>query len=135
MKTYRRLLEGKTWLQLIKFQAVGLINTLIDFAVFALLYTLGTGSTLAQVVSYSCGTINSYLMNRRWTFGAEQRISRWAPLKFVILNGTCLGLSVALLHLFTEMLGLPVSLSKVAVTLLIMGINFTLSKSFVFRSR
>jgi putative flippase GtrA len=129
-----RGMKGRTWLQLIKFQAVGLVNTLIDFGVFAILYSLGMGYALAQVISYSCGTLNSYLLNRRWTFAEDRRISRWAPMKFVALNGICLGLSVLLLHLFTVRMGFPVSFSKIGVTLLIMVINFAASKLLVFRS-
>jgi putative flippase GtrA len=120
--------------QFIQFQFVGVLNVAIDFGVFSVLYySLGTGYGAAQAISYACGALNSYILNRNWTFRAEGQLSRWAIALFVLLNGLCLGLSVVLLDRFTDRFGLPVLLSKVLVTLIVMVINFTVSKYVVFK--
>lgn len=61
------------WLPLIKFALVGVVNTLIDFAVYALLTTIGVNYILAQWISYSAGILNSYVMNRKWTFKKKKK--------------------------------------------------------------
>lgn len=61
------------WIPLIKFALVGVVNTLIDFAVYALLTTIGVNYILAQWISYSAGILNSYVMNRKWTFEKKKK--------------------------------------------------------------
>ena len=46
--------------QFIKFNAVGILNTSVDFCVFTILTFLSVNSLIAQVISYSCGMINCY---------------------------------------------------------------------------
>ncbi|MFD2874937.1 GtrA family protein [Paenibacillus rhizoplanae] len=57
-------MQDKAWragmIQFLKFNAVGLLNTFIDFAVFTLLHSLGMLNTPAQIISYSAGTANSF---------------------------------------------------------------------------
>ncbi|MDR4162775.1 GtrA family protein, partial [Bacillus paranthracis] len=50
------------WISFIKFALVGVVNTLIDFVVYALLKTIGVNYILAQWISYSVGILNSYVM-------------------------------------------------------------------------
>ena len=58
----------KTIHQVLKFAVVGVLNTLVDFAVFQTLnLTLGWVYA-AQVAGYTFGVINSYLWNSNWTF-------------------------------------------------------------------
>lgn len=64
------------WIPLIKFALVGVVNTLIDFAVYALLTTIGVNYILAQWISYSAGILNSYVMNRKWTFEKKEKRDR-----------------------------------------------------------
>ena len=54
--------------QLVKYNIVGVINTLVDFLVYQLLTYLGMKYAIAQCISYSCGILNSYFFNSRWTF-------------------------------------------------------------------
>lgn len=63
IKTYKEHI-----LQFIKFNIVGIMNTAVDFAIFALMVFLGLHHMISQVISYSCGVVNSYLWNKFWTF-------------------------------------------------------------------
>ena len=58
----------------IKFGITGVMNTLVDFVVYSLLtFGLSVNLYLAQVVGYSCGMVNSYVVDRRWTFRSKVR--------------------------------------------------------------
>ncbi|MCK4764974.1 MAG: GtrA family protein [Candidatus Aminicenantes bacterium] len=57
-------------LQFIKFNIVGIMNTAVDFTIFTLLIYLSLHHMISQVISYSCGVVNSYLWNKFWTFKA-----------------------------------------------------------------
>lgn len=81
------------WIPLIKFALVGVVNTLIDFAVYALLTTIGVNYILAQWISYSAGILNSYVMNRKWTFEKKEKSSKREVISFVIVNLITLSLT------------------------------------------
>ena len=63
-------------LQFIKFGLVGVLNTLVDFLVYQLLVYLGLHYAPAQCISYTCGLLNSYFFNSRWTFGKGKRYTK-----------------------------------------------------------
>lgn len=51
-----------------RFCAVGLVNTLITLAAFAGLSHLGIASATASALAFCVGAVNSFVLNRRWTF-------------------------------------------------------------------
>lgn len=134
----------KDWVtQLFKFGLVGVLNTLIDFAVFTLLIVMSAHYVLAQPIAYLAGMANSYYMNRAFTFSARKRGEKvsapaapggdWArKLRFLIWNLVMLGLSIGLMALATEVAGFHEMVSKVLVTGLIVVLNFVGSKLWVF---
>ena len=53
-----------------RFTVVGSVNTAIDLSLFALFVSFLHWSVVpANVISYSTGILNSFLMNKFWTFG------------------------------------------------------------------
>ncbi|WP_339225766.1 GtrA family protein [Paenibacillus sp. FSL H7-0357] len=131
----RKLNAG--FIQFLKFNAVGLLNTLIDFAVFTLLHSLGMMNTPAQIISYSAGTANSFFWNKKVTFKDKSQASkdsfdRMQLVRFIILNLVVLGISVLLMHLLTDKFGVQVLISKVLVTFVTVIINFFGSRKWVF---
>lgn len=123
-------------IQFLKFNAVGLLNTLIDFAVFTLLHSLGMINTPAQIISYSAGTANSFVWNKKVTFrdrnAGKKGTDRLQLLKFIVLNLVVLGISVLLMHLLTDSFGIQVFIAKVLVTFVTVIINFFGSRMWVF---
>ncbi|MEK5024418.1 MULTISPECIES: GtrA family protein [unclassified Paenibacillus] len=131
----RKLNAG--FIQFLKFNAVGLLNTLIDFAVFTLLHSLGMMNTPAQIISYSAGTANSFFWNKKVTFKDKSQANkdsfdRMQLVRFIILNLVVLGISVLLMHLLTDKFGVQVLISKVLVTFVTVIINFFGSRKWVF---
>ncbi|OKP73804.1 hypothetical protein A3844_27285 [Paenibacillus helianthi] len=125
------------FVQFLKFNAVGLLNTLIDFAVFTLLHSLGMMNTPAQIISYSTGTANSFIWNKKVTFkdhnrGSQDGFDRMQLVRFIVLNLVVLGISVLLMHLLTDRFGLQVLIAKVLVTGVTVIINFFGSRKWVF---
>ncbi|MDD4312473.1 MAG: GtrA family protein [Eubacteriales bacterium] len=96
----------KTIWQMVKFAIVGVLNTLVDFAVFqSLNLTLGWVYA-AQVLGYSAGVINSYLWNSNWTF-REQRTRSFREIAlFLVVNFASLGVSLGMIWLCREVFGI-----------------------------
>ncbi|MBQ4610901.1 MAG: GtrA family protein [Clostridia bacterium] len=122
--------------QLIKFGVVGVMNTAVDFLAYQLLTFLGVNYAAAQCISYSCGVLNSYIFNSSWTFKEAAKHERGEFISFIAVNLISLGISVALLKVCYDVLGIESNLvSKAIVTPIVMIINFIGTKLLVFKNK
>lgn len=121
--------------QFVKFNLVGVANTLVDMAVYFALRWLGLFFAPAQVISYGCGMLNSYVCNRLWTFGDRKAAVRGQLWRFALLNGMTLLVSIGLLYEFTHALAWGDAAAKIAATVVTTAINFAGSKLWVFRDK
>ncbi len=96
----------KTIWQMMKFAIVGVLNTLVDFAVFQTLNLVFGWVYLAQVLGYSFGVINSYLWNSNWTFREQRTRSIREMSMFLLVNLASLGVSLGMIWLCREVLGI-----------------------------
>ncbi|BCL77881.1 GtrA family protein [Ktedonobacteria bacterium brp13] len=85
---FHRMIQ-KTIAQFVRFGMVGGLNTLIDLALFnVLLWLWPTHSTtlllLYNSLAYALGGINSFVLNKYWTFNQRHAISRDEILRFVL---------------------------------------------------
>lgn len=132
----------------VKFMAVGAVNFFVDLGIFTLLHTvIGIIAVPSNIVSYSCGVINSYLLNRYWTFkirldfisayklksGAVIRFLSVPFLKFVFVNLISLGVNTLAVYIFIDLYSLDPTLSKLIATVFSFVVNFAGSKLLVFR--
>ena len=69
--------------RIVRFCLVGVTNTVVTLAAFALLVALGCVAPLASGLAFGAGAFNSYQLNRRWTFAGLER-SHHAALRFTI---------------------------------------------------
>ena len=115
-----------------KFALVGLLNTGVDVAIFFLLTWLGVFYVAAQVVSYSCGAANSYLLNKVWTF-RSCGLSYAEIVRFAVVNLASLGISLVSLSLLHDRAGLALAAAKGVATVCALAANFLGNKLWVFR--
>jgi putative flippase GtrA len=158
-QSYKFAVSSSNLKQFSKFIVVGFSNFIVSFVVFyffynywklsAIFYSLlgqagrnlenivlqaGAASldaTLANIVGYSAGIINSFTWNKLWTFEAKKKTAKQFG-RFLVLNLFCLLLSSAFLFVFTDYLGwayLPVWFFTMGIITLV---NFFISKVWVF---
>ena len=93
--------------RVVRFGLVGVLNTAVDFALFALLFYGAEWPLLgANAAAYSVAAVNSYLLNKYWTFGDTSR-GRAAILRgmlFVVLNLVGLALASAAIWVLAQIL-------------------------------
>lgn len=99
----------KSFIQLIKFALVGVLNTLVDFLVYTLLVLVfGISENnvfmigLFTLIAYACGVLNSFILNTRWTFRQEYKRTAKERVMFVVVNIVSWGLSYLLVWLFSN---------------------------------
>lgn len=117
----------------IRFALVGAANTVLDYAVFAILMTAaGTPVLLANAAGYGTGMVSSFLLNRSWTFRVRRDAApllRYLP-RFAAFNLVGLGLSTLVVALLVP--AVPPLAAKIAATGVTFAWNYWSSRRFVF---
>lgn len=128
--TYTRLVS------FFRFTIVGVLNTAIDYTIFLWLSWAGVSIVPAQALSYSAGTLNSYLLNQNWTFRERNLSGTWrAFVSFIVLNLITLGCTTGLLSLLNRLTDWTLPICKLLATLAGLIINHTGSRLWVFVPR
>lgn len=118
----------------LKFVVTGVGNTVVDFAVFTILAVwLDVNVPLSQFCGYSAGMLNSYLINRSWTFQTKDRFFSLQMARFVVANVAVMLLSMALIQAGIVYLDMSKLLAKLFTTAFTMVVNFLISRLWVFR--
>ncbi|MCL4677530.1 MAG: GtrA family protein [Alphaproteobacteria bacterium] len=83
-----------------KFALVGVLNTIIDFSVFAiLLYGFGVYYVFAHIFGFLAANTNSFILNSLWTFKGLRRKDWWRQAGVFFAISLCgLGLSTFALY-------------------------------------
>lgn len=118
---------------MVRFGLVGLTNTGVDVTLFALLtHGLHWLVPLANVVSYSAGIMNSFFLNKYWTFRDPTPLSRSLRpgIRFIVVN--VLGLLISTVTVMLLALRLPPVIAKLASVGVVFLWNYSLSDRFVF---
>jgi putative flippase GtrA len=117
---------------LAKFSFTGLLNTAVDFGVFAALTWANWSPAIAHTASTTLATLNSFVLNRNWTFRNTRHQSDLVRLaKFVTLNLVSYGLSLAVL-LAAGAQGLSPLVAKAGALVVTMTVNFAGNRWWVF---
>lgn len=117
-----------------KFAVTGVMNTAVDFLVFTVLSWCGVGMYLSQVISYSAGMLNSYTVNRKWTFKADGSFVSAQMIRFIAANLCLLGLSLVVLRVAAG-IGLGKLVAKLCATCCTMVLGFAVNRLWVFRTK
>jgi putative flippase GtrA len=117
-----------------RFAVVGVINTSIDVALFALLHA-PLGILAANFVSTSAGMTFSFLANGRFTFGARRVTLRHAALFLAANGGTMWVLQPSLIIVAHDALAAPMMVAKLAGLAVSVVANFLLYRYVVWPDR
>ncbi len=128
------MLDREELKRILKFGLTGVANTLVDVGVCWILnQLLGMNIYLANVIGYGAGMLNSYLVNRSWTFASRDRLFSMQLVRFLLVNLSALALSTLLIRLLTGF-GLGDMWAKLGATGITLVVNFLASRFWVFRS-
>src|SRR6266487_2827839 len=100
----------KRWIgQVLRFGLVGGLNTIVDLLILNMLLLLfPTSSTrmilIYSAIAYSLGAVNSFLLNKYWTFGYCQRTTWREVARFIVTTLCGIGWSSIILWLASNAL-------------------------------
>ena len=132
--------------QIYRFVIVGLLNTGIDFAVFNLLISAsgirtGPGLLLINITAVLVAIVNSYILNRIWTFKSSDpnytaQLPKFltASLTGMIINTVTVGLVPLLLWPGTAPTSSALNVAKLLAAILSASWNFISYRHWVFKN-
>lgn len=125
-----------SFVQAIKFAAVGLANTAFDIVVYFLLtrYTAFFALHIlsAKLLSFMAGTVSSFMLNRRFTFAIRQKINLGEVVRFYSTIGMALVINVLALYVLNNLLGIYDLIAVGISTIATFFWGFLFSKFWVF---
>lgn len=94
-------------LKMVRFGVIGVVNTLIDLAVFAVAISVGTPALLANVAGWIVAVAFSYFANSRWSFQRDRTLGdARSALRFILLGALItLGVSSGAIVALAEPIG------------------------------
>jgi putative flippase GtrA len=119
--------------QLLRFGLVGVSNTLLTLAAFALLRAAGVSPAPAAALAFALGAANGYVLNSRWTFQVRAASAASAA-RYVLVQGAAAALDARLTVAFAHALGDPVLLAQCLALVPASVFAFTLTRWWAFRA-
>ncbi|WP_442951665.1 GtrA family protein [Paenibacillus sp. GYB003] len=134
----KRYISSKNIIETLKYVATGILISSINFILFYLLLKFSLGYLASNVISYLIATLLFFIINKYYIFkniSAGIYIIFKEFCLFIIMRITTLILDSILLTLFIEFFLLPIMLSKIIASVLVIGLNFILSKFIIFKNK
>ena len=118
--------------QFLKFGLVGVSNTLIALAVYYAWLFFTQDYIQANFISWALSVLNAFFWNRQYVFKSS-RDWKQALLKTYLSYGISLLVSMWLLYLQIEQMGISDRLAPLGSLLVTVPLNFFLNKFWTFR--
>lgn len=136
MQIKKQLLNEKV-AEIIRYIIIGGLTTAVSFSVFWILcYMVGIETNLSNIISIICAVIFAYITNkiivfRSKTHGPKELIKEAAS--FVFARGITIITEIGGVFLLVTVLHNPPMLSKVSVSVIIIILNYIISRFWVFK--
>lgn len=120
-------------LRIIKFSIVGIINTLVFASIFFAMYRIAElHYMIATTAAYALATVNSFFINRAWTFDSRDN-SRKKFVKFVLINVLSAGINSLMMYLLVDKARFNVMVAQAVTILVTMCVNYIGNRLWTFR--
>lgn len=127
------MMRGEILQQFYRFLGVGLLSTLVNYAVFYFLLKVGLAYQVSAAIGFCVGLVCGYSLNTRWTYSVTGRIPRSVLGAYVGVYLTSLCVGIAVIHLLVELFSLSPTVANVFAICVTTVTNFIGTKFVVFR--
>jgi len=118
---------------MLRWGAVGITTTVIDYLLFISLYGPTNSVFLANLIAASIATSLNYYTHHRWTFRSEQNHSR-SGFKYLLNLVFWWFISTTIIQALV-MLDIDPKIAKIAPLIVIVPINYFVLNKLVFRKK
>ena len=125
------MLNAQTRKQFVRYSLVGLGSNLVLYLAYLLLTYIGMGPKSAMTLLYALGVAQTFLFNRKWSFGHEGGLHS-AFTRHVASYAFGYILNLAVLWIAVDQMGLPHQIVQGVMILTLAVMLFLLQKFWVF---
>ena len=118
--------------QFIRYVVVGLTSNAVIYVAYLLLTQLGTGHKLAMSLLYGVGLIQTFVLNKKWSFRFEGAATP-ALVRYVTVYAMGYVIQFLALMLLVDLMGLPHQWVMGVLILFVALLLFLAQKFWVFR--
>lgn len=112
-------------IRVLKFSIIGSVNTAVAYLCFILLTLIDVHYMLASSIGYMIALINSYILNKNWTFESIKITTSILFFQFAIVNLWSLGINLIALYVLFKVFALNLYLSQ------IIAITFSMISNYI----
>ncbi|MDR2591027.1 MAG: GtrA family protein [Oscillospiraceae bacterium] len=134
MRYINKLLTNPNIIQVIKFCIVGVLNTVVFYAVYYLLLQLGFNYIVSATVGTIAGIVNSYVFNKFFTFKSKRK-SIDEIIKFCIVCAVQFFSNLGVIYVCVNFIGLSEELAGIPPIFTGMFISFLGHKFWSFKKQ
>jgi len=131
----RQRLQPAVVIQFIKYGLVGASNTIITFVTYTVCVSLGVAYLAALIVGYIPGALNSYLLNRYWTFHAGHLSHAHSGTRFFVVQVAAILANLGLLYVLVHDWHVQKIAAQAILTVPVVVITFFINRIWTFGSR
>ncbi|SEU03197.1 GtrA family protein [Variovorax sp. OV084] len=118
--------------QLLRFAVVGVLNTVVGYAViFACMYLAGLSPVASNIAGYACGLVVSYTLNRTFTFRSAAGKKR-EIVRFLSIFMAAYLANIGVLMLLIDHAGMHKGWAQLVAGAVYTGLFYVFSKYYVF---
>ena len=119
-------------MQLVLYCICGGIGVTTDYAVYYSALTFGLWYQSANVLGYISGTIGSFFLNRKITFGVHDRLAS-RRVMFLGAAAVCFMVSALVLCLMVDILTIDSKIAKLLTLPVVVAIQYFINNKLTFR--
>ena len=121
--------------RIVKFLFSGVSAAGLEYVVFLLLeYLTDTPTTVSQAISFSCGLVVSFILNKFWVFEAKSKSAyKREAILFLIVGFSNLVITTALIGVLS--MYMAAFIAKFILMACVATWNYLLFKSVIFKNR
>lgn len=123
----------RTGTQFIIFSFIGVLNTVIHYVLFLLLFRLfGAPVMVSSALGYLVGMVNSFFLNRHWTFKISGTDMGPEFIRFIVVNLVSLGVNLLVLQMLVSQANIMPEIAQGVAILGALVVNFSGNKLWTF---
>ncbi|WP_174507970.1 GtrA family protein [Klebsiella oxytoca] len=112
-----------------RYTSIGVINTLIHWAIFGLIHAFGAGQSLSNLIAFSVAVTFSFFANAKWTFKAQATTVRYTM--YVVFMGAM----AAFIGWIADKMHIPAVMTLIVFSAISLVCGFLYSRLCVFRDK
>lgn len=125
----------KIFIQLFRFGAVGIVNTLFGLIIiYGLAYFFGIWPLIANLIGYSFGLLLSFFLNQKWTFNNSENFRNLFP-RYMFFSVVCYIFNVITFLISSSFISTNQYLSQLLGVFVYSISMFLVCRVFVFTER